>query len=80
MAARADDGEEVAEDEREWQQEVAPDVRERPHGEGRQRGRAESEYESYATDDELPGGTCLCCPFDPSDRSYERPAGDPSDE
>ena len=80
VAARADDGEEVAEHERQRQQQVAPDVRQRPHGERRQRRGPEAEHEPYAADDELAGGTRLCCSFDPPDRPHQRPADDAADE
>ncbi len=80
LAARAHDREQVAEHERQRQQQVAPDVRQRPHGERRQRRGAEAEHESDSADDEFAGGTRLCCSFDPPDRSHQRPGDDPADE
>ena len=53
VAASADDREQVPEHERQRQQQVAPDVRQRPHGERRQRRGAEAEHEPNAADDQL---------------------------
>ncbi len=80
MAAGADDGEQVPEHERQRQEQVAAHVRQRPDGERRQRGRSEAEHEPYATDDQLAGGTRLCCSFDPPDRPYYEAADDVSDD
>ena len=80
MAAGADDGEQVAQHEGQRQQQIAPDIRQRAHGEGRQRRRPESEHEPYSADDQLAGGTRLCCSFDPPDCPYQRPGDDPADE
>ena len=80
VAARADDGEQVPQHERQRQQQIAPDVRQRAHGERRQRRGAEAEHEPYSADDQLAGGTRLCCSFDPPDCPYQRPADDPADE
>jgi hypothetical protein len=80
MATGADDGEQIAQHERQRQQQIAADVWQRANGEGRERRRSESEHEPYTADDQFAGGTRLCCSFDPPDCPYQRPADDRADE